>query len=173
MIEQANAGPGYGGGGGYGPPPGGGGGGYGAPPGGGYGGPPPPPGGYGGPPGGSFGGPPAGGFGPSGPQMPGPVGPGFGPQGSSNGLAMGAMICGILALPTTCCCSILSFPIAIAAIIMGAVAMSKVKAEPHIYGGKGMAVAGVACGGVSIVLAIVFLALGMGQALVDQYQRTH
>ena len=159
MNEQANAGPGYGGG-GYGPPPGG----YGAPP----------PGGYGGPPGGGgFGGPPPGGFGPGGPQMPGPMGPGFGPQGSSNGLAMGAMICGILALPTTCCCSILSFPIAVAAIIMGAIAMSKAKAEPHIYGGKGMAIAGVACGGVSILLAIVFLALGMGQALVDQYQRTH
>lgn len=169
MNEQANAGPGYGSGGGYGPPPGGGGGGYGGPPGyggGGYGGPPPPP-----PPGG-FGGP----FGPPGPQMPGPMGPGYGyggPPESSNGLAVGSLICGIFALPTTCCCSIASFPFAIAAIIMGVIAMSKAKSEPQVYGGgKNMAIAGLACGALAIVMAIALLALGMGQALIEQYQRS-
>ena len=178
MEQQANLGPGgYGpppGGGGYGPPPGGGG--YGPPPGGGgYGGPPPGGGGYGGPPPGGFGG--GGGFGPSGPQMPGgPMGmgggPGFAPQ-MSNGLAIAALVCGILAIPTTCCCSILSLPLGIAACIMGGLAMSKAKAQPAVYGGKGMALGGLICGIVSIIMAIAFLALGMGQALVDQYQRSH
>ncbi len=162
MDEQINVGPGGygGGGGGYGPPPGGGGGGgYGAPPPGGFGG--------GGPP---FGGPPGG------PQMPGgygpggPGGPGFGPAGATNGLAVGALVTGILAIPTTCCCSIGSLPLGIAACVLGGIAMSKIKADPQRYGGKGMALAGLICGGISILLAIVLLVLGMGQALIDQYQ---
>lgn len=164
MDEQTSFGPGPGGG-GYGPPPGGG---YGGPPPGGYG--APPPGGFGGPPPGGFGGPP--GFGPPGPQMPGgPMGPGFGPPNSSNGLAIGALVCGLLAIPTTCCCSIGSMPFGIAACVMGGIALSKAKAQPQVYGGKGMAVAGLICGIVAILFAIVMLALGMGQALIDEYAR--
>ena len=179
MDEHANLGPGgYGpppGGGGYGPPPGGGG--YGAPPpgGGGYGGAPPGGGGYGGPPPGGFGGG-GGGFGP-GPApmgMPGQMGgPGFVPQGTSNGLAIAAMICGIGAIPTTCCCSLLSLPLAIAACVLGGIALSKVKAQPQAYGGKGMALAGLICGVVGILMSIAFLALGFGQMMVDQYNHSH
>ena len=102
-----------------------------------------------------------------------PMGPGFGPQGSSNGLAIGALVTGILALPTTCCCSIASLPLGVAACVMGGLALSKIKAQPQIYGGKGMALAGAICGAVSILVGIAFLALGMGQALIDQYSRTH
>ena len=170
MDEQANLILAYGpppGGGGYGPPPGGGG--YGGPPPGGFGGPPPGGGGYGGPPPGGFGGPQ---FGPPGPQMPG-MGPSFGPPNSSNGLAIGALVTGILALPTTCCCSIASLPLGIAACVMGGIALSRIKAQPQMYGGKGLALAGAICGAISILLGILFLALGMGQALVDQYTRTH
>jgi hypothetical protein len=158
----------------YGPPPGGGG--YGG--GGGGGGPPPGGGGYGGPPPGGYGGPPPGGFGggvpfgPPGPQMP-PMGPGFAPQGAQNGLAIASLVTGILALPTTCCCSILSLPLGIAACVMGGLALSKIKAAPQMYGGKGLALGGAICGAISILMAIAFLALGMGQALVDQYTRTH
>ena len=145
--------------GGYGPPPGGG---YGPPPGGGgYG--PPPPGGFG------QGGTP---FGPPGPQMPqmgGPMGPGYGPQGSANGLAVASLVCGLLALPTTCCCSLASLPLAIAACVMGGIQMSKAKANPKVYGGKGMALAALICGFVAILMSVVFLALGMGQALIDHY----
>ena len=102
-----------------------------------------------------------------------PMGPGFAPQGSSNGLAIGALVTGILALPTTCCCSIASLPLGIAACVMGGIALSKIKAQPQIYGGKGMALGGAICGAISVLLGIAFLALGMGQALVDQYTRTH
>jgi len=100
------------------------------------------------------------------------MGPGFAPP-SSNGLAIAALVCGILALPTTCCCSILSLPLAIAACVLGGIAMSKIKAQPMVYGGKGMALGGLICGIVGILMSISFLALGMGQALVDQYQRSH
>ena len=103
------------------------------------------------------------------PNQMGPMGPGYGPQGTSNGLAIGSLICGILAIPTTCCCSLASLPVAIAACVMGGLALSKAKAMPNAYGGKGMAIAGIACGAVGIIFAIVMLALGMGRALIDQY----
>jgi hypothetical protein len=104
-----------------------------------------------------------------------PMGPGFAPQppASQNGLAIASLITGILALPTTCCCSILSLPLGIAACVMGGIALSRIKAAPHIYGGKGLALGGAICGAISILLAIALLALGMGQALVDQYSQTH
>jgi hypothetical protein len=105
--------------------------------------------------------------------MPGMGGPGFGPQSTQNGLAIASLVTGILALPTTCCCSILSLPLGIAACVMGGLALSKIKAAPQMYGGKGLALGGAICGAISILMAIAFLALGMGQALVDQYTRTH
>ena len=101
----------------------------------------------------------------------GPMGPGYGPQ--SNGLAIGSLVCGILALPTTCCCSLASLPLAIAACVMGGLAMQKAKTMPAVYGGKGMAIGGLVCGLVALLASIAFLALGMGQALIDQYQRSH
>jgi hypothetical protein len=101
------------------------------------------------------------------------MGPGFGPPNSSNGLAVGALVTGILAIPTTCCCSLASLPLAVAACVMGGLALSKVKAQPQLYGGKGMALAGLICGIVAILMSLASLALGMGQILVDQYNRTH
>jgi hypothetical protein len=153
---------GYGppGGGGYGPP---GGGGYGPPPGGGppMGGGPPgygPPGGggFGPPPGGGFGPPPGGGFGgPGGP--PGMMMPGGGGQ-KFNPLAIISMICGIMSVPT-CFCSCfapgLNSPLAIAGIVCGILALNKMKAEPQMWKGGGMAIAGIVTGGVGFILVFV------------------
>jgi hypothetical protein len=55
---------------------------------------------------------------------------------------------------------------------MGGIAMSKINAMPSVYGGKGMAIGGLVCGIVAIILSIALLALGMGQALIDQYQHS-
>jgi hypothetical protein len=119
---------------GYGPP----GGGFGPPQGGGFG--PPPGGGYGGP-----GGPP-------GMMMPGGGGQRFSP------LAIISMICGIMSVPT-CFCSCfapgLNSPLAIAAIVCGIIALNKIKAEPQIWKGGGMAIAGIATGGVGFILVFV------------------
>lgn len=171
LVHTAGYGPpgggGYGpppGGGGYGPPPGGGG--YGPPPGGGGGGYGPPPGG------GGYGPPPAGGFGP--PAPPGGFGgpPGFGGQGpmpSASGLAIASLVCGIISIPGGCCCSFLSIPIAIAAVIMGIIGINKINSEPHLYSGKGLAIGGIVTGGIAVIFGIVMLIVGMGSALVDQY----
>lgn len=100
------------------------------------------------------------------------MGPGFNqPQ---KGLAIASLVCGILALPSTCCCSLLSLPLAIAAAVMGGIALSKANAQPEIYGeGKGMAIGGLVCGILAILFSIAMMALGMGQYLVDQYSRSH
>lgn len=116
-------------------------------------------------------------MGPPGAQMPPPVGfggpGGFGQQ-PSNGLAIASLVCGIAALPSTCCCSMLSLPLAIAACVMGGIAMSKANSQPEIYGGgKGMAIGGLICGILAIISSVVFMIMGMSQYLVDQYTRTH
>lgn len=177
MIEQGSIqaaggygppGGGYGGppggpppGGGYGPPPGG------SPPGGGFG-PPgggaPPGGGYGGPPGNYFGGPPPGGFGGSGFGGP-PMGPTMGEP--SKGLAIGALVLGILSIPGACCCYS-SIPLGISAIVIGVIALGKVKESPHMYAGGGMARGGLICGIIGIVLTMVAVLFGIGASMLQQ-----
>jgi hypothetical protein len=63
----------------------------------------------------------------------------------SNGLAIGALVVGILAIPGACCCYS-SIPLGIAAIIMGIIAMNKAKDSPHTHGGRGMAIGGLFVG---------------------------
>ena len=75
-------------------------------------------------------------------------------QEPSKGLAVGSLVVGILSIPGSCCCSVLSIPLAIAAIVMGVIAMSKAKASPMTHGGNGMAIAGISCGVAGIAAAI-------------------
>ena len=171
-----NAPPPYGGppGGGYGGPPGGGGygappggGGYGGPPGGGgYGGPPPPPpGGFGGPPGGGYGAPPAGP--PGGYQPPMPGGPGPGGQ-TLEPTAIVSLIAGIFGLPSSFCCSFLAIPVWIIAIASGGWAISQINREPHRLKGKELAYIGIGLGAFGFILFGIFLALGLGSALLGK-----
>ncbi len=145
LVHAANDG-------GFGPP--------GGPPGGGYG---PPGGGYGAP-GGGYG-PPGGGYGPSGGGPFGP--PGFG-MPTTHPLAIAALVCGIISLPTACCCSFLSMPVGLAAVVLGILAMNKVKQEPHLYTGAPLAIGGLVTGGLGLLLAILMLALGMSSYLMDK-----
>jgi hypothetical protein len=155
--------------GGYGPP--GGPPGYG-PPGGGppMGGPPgygPPP-GAGGPPG--YGPPPGGGFGPP----PGGYGPPGGPPGMMMGgpkfhaLAITSMILGILSVPS-CCCWFLGAPMSVAGLVLGIVAMSKIRGNPQMYKGGGMAIAGIATSAVGIILDLVAIFSTIDDNLRHQY----
>jgi hypothetical protein len=82
-----------------------------------------------------------------------PVVPG---QVPSQGLAIGSLICGILCL-LTCWIIYICLPLAIAAIVMGHVAMSKAKRNPQQSGGRGMAKAGAISGYLGAVASIVFV----------------
>lgn len=78
-------------------------------------------------------------------------------KGQSKGLGIASMVCGILSIVTICCLGIIfslygSIPLVlgIVAVVLGI--MQIVKNES-----KGMAIAGVICGGIGIVLALIFM----------------
>jgi uncharacterized membrane protein HdeD (DUF308 family) len=87
----------------------------------------------------------------------------------SNGLAIGALVVGILAIPGACCCYS-SIPLGIAAIIMGVIAMNKAKESPHTHGGKGLALGGLVCGIIGLVMTLAVFALGMGMSMMERFQ---
>ena len=87
----------------------------------------------------------------------------------SNGLAIGALVVGILSIPGACCCYS-SIPLGIAAIIMGVMAMNKAKLSPESHGGRGMAMGGLVCGIVGIAMTILAFILGMGMSLMQELQ---
>jgi len=151
LVEAAGYGPPGGGPPGYGPPGGG-------PP---MGGPPgygPPPGG--GPPG--YGPPPGGGFGPpGGPMM-------MGGQPKFNPLAIVSMILGILSIPS-CCCIFLGAPFSIAGLVLGIVAMGKIRGNPQMFKGGGMAIAGIVCSAVGLILDLVAIFSTIDDNLKSQY----
>ncbi|MGI8979459.1 MAG: DUF4190 domain-containing protein [Pirellulaceae bacterium] len=77
------------------------------------------------------------------------------PQGSPV-LAIISLVCGVLGVVTTCCCSIFGLPVPIIAIVCGGIAL----AQPN-SSGKGMAIAGVVLGVLCVLLAIVLLIIGL------------
>ena len=80
-------------------------------------------------------------------------------EGGYIGVAIASLVCGILSLlccPIACCgscCGGLNVLLAIAAIVLGIIALVKA------FEGKGMAIAGLVCGGIALVLMIFALAL--------------
>ena len=81
----------------------------------------------------------------------------------SNTLALVSMILGIAGIILNCCCWPLSVALGIAAIITGIIGLNKVKNGTG--SGKGMALAGLICGIVGIVLGIAMVVFSL---LVDQ-----
>ena len=80
-------------------------------------------------------------------------------QSGTNGMAITGMICGIVSLPTLCCCY--GFPFNILGIIFSIIGLSQIKKSNPRQAGKGMAIAGLICSILSLVLFVVVLALGI------------
>ncbi len=76
-------------------------------------------------------------------------------QPPSQGLAIGAMVCGILAF-IGCCAWYLAGPVAVVGVVLGHIAISKIKANPVAYGGRGMARAGLVLGYLALIGATIF-----------------
>lgn len=72
----------------------------------------------------------------------------------SQGFAIGSMICGIIAV-LTCCMWCLSGPLAIVAVVLGHIAISKIKTEPAKFGGKGLAKTGLITGYFALLLTLL------------------
>jgi hypothetical protein len=75
-------------------------------------------------------------------------------------MATASMVCGIVAF-LACFVWCLSIPLALAAIVLGHMAGSRIKADPARFGGRGFAKAGLITGYLAIFFAVVFLALGL------------
>ena len=92
-----------------------------------------------------------------GPQMPqagGPWAP-VAPAPESNGMAIAAMVVGILSLVTFWLCG-LGAVLGLVAVVLGAVALSKANKTPARTG-RGQAIAGIATGAVALVISLAFL----------------
>ena len=76
----------------------------------------------------------------------------IGMQPARQGLAIGALVCGILGLVT---CVV---PIGVAGFVLGIIALVRINKRPADYRGRGMAVGGICTGGLSILLILVALA---------------
>lgn len=88
-------------------------------------------------------------------------------QPQNLGLAVAALVSGILGIVT---CPLVGLP----AILLGWLALRKIQRDPVRYGGRGMAVAGLCTGGVSLVLALigsVFLFPIISSAMLDRQER--
>lgn len=103
-----------------------------------------------------------------------PYGSGYAAQGyggygtgsglSSSGLSIGALVAGVVAL-LLFWCFFVGIPVGIAAVVLGVVALNKVKAGTG--GGRGLALAGVVTGGVAILVSVVLVVAVVATGTVD------
>ena len=82
----------------------------------------------------------------------------------TNSSAMTGMILGILALTFGWCCCY-GFPFNVPGIVFSAVGLAQVKNNPHLYDGKGMAIAGLILCIVSLVLAGILMVISFATGL--------
>ena len=66
------------------------------------------------------------------------------------GLAIASLVLGILSIPTFGCLIVG----AVAGVVLGIVALLRTNREPHLYGGKGLAIAGIATSALSLLIVI-------------------
>ncbi|MBM7277160.1 DUF4190 domain-containing protein [Gordonia rubripertincta] len=81
------------------------------------------------------------------------------PQTSTNGKAIGALICGIVALVMLAACFPLALPLGIAGVVLGFMARREVEQSAGTQTGTGMGLAGIITGGLGILGAIVWIVL--------------
>ena len=105
--------------------------------------------------------PPPGGFGP--PGAP------FEPPGAKlDPLAIASMMLGVLSMPC-CCCGFLGAPLAVGALVTGFVALGHVRRDPLAWRGGGLAIAGIAAGGMGLLLEFLAVFMAFDDALRARY----
>ncbi len=90
------------------------------------------------------------------------------PQRGGSGLAIAALVLGVLAL-ITCWTVIGGILFGLLAIALGFVAMSR--AKRGLSGGRGMAIAGVVLGALGLILSIVLISVGLSLLNSDSGQQ--
>lgn len=83
-------------------------------------------------------------------------------KGQGTGLGIASMVCGIVSLVGCCGLWYVSLPCAVVAIVLGIVQIVKNES-------RGMAIAGIICGGVGIVLTVLVIVGVMAFLSSDMY----
>ena len=98
--------------------------------------------------------------------MMGAGGPSFSP------LAIASMVLGILSVPF-CCCWFAGAPMSIAGLVLGIIAMGKIRGNPQAWKGSGMAIAGIACASLGLLLDLVAIFSTFDDELKHRYGGGH
>lgn len=92
------------------------------------------------------------------------------PGSQKNPLALAAMICGILSLPSLGCCGVFSVPLGLIGIVAGGLSLLNINRDPSLDG-RMQAIVGIVTGVLTmLVLAALILVYGgmVGLALLEQ-----
>jgi hypothetical protein len=81
----------------------------------------------------------------------------------TNALAITSLILGILSLPGVCCCY--GIPFNVPGIICGIIGLSQIKSDPTNQTGRGLAIAGLICSIVGLLLGAAYLILILSGAM--------
>ena len=79
-------------------------------------------------------------------------------------MAITGMICGILSLPMLCCCY--GLPFNILGLVFSLIGLSQLRANPQ-QNGKGMAIAGLICSILSVLLIGILILLGVAIGIAN------
>ena len=86
----------------------------------------------------------------------------FGPgrMATTNSYAQAGFFCGILSL-VCCCCG---FPFAVMGLVFSLIGLSQINADPQLYEGRGLAIAGLVLSGMSLLLSAGSALVNLGSA---------
>ena len=72
-------------------------------------------------------------------------------SGQSNGFCVASLVLGIIGIPAGC-----AIVPALLAIIFGIIGLNQISKSGSEAGGKGMAIAGIICGGIGCVIGVMY-----------------
>ena len=100
-----------------------------------------------------------------------PLPPSGGTQPQTNPLALTGFILGIVSVTFSLCCY--GLPFNLVGIVLSAIALAQIRADPQRQGGKGLAIAGLVLSLFSIILSVIWLILALSLGLTNPMHRIH
>jgi hypothetical protein len=101
-----------------------------------------------------------------------PPAPGYRPPPAPrvSGYAIASLVTGIVSLPTCCCGDgFWGTPLAIASLVAGILAVTRIRNEPQAYKGIALAVIGIVLGSVGLVECAFSIFTAVDERLREQY----
>lgn len=89
------------------------------------------------------------------------------PPLATDALAIASLIIGSIALLTGCCCFCIGLPAGAVAVVLGAVALVRIRRNAPQRSGRELAIAGIVCGCLALLLGVAMLMLGWTVSWMD------